>query len=337
MAKLPKREDLIYQEIETFKTYELTPCVAYEMAIRNQDVKDLLYDLDRLDKYKDKAMFVRVSNDEELSRSLKYFEMIEKDHKAFMDNFEDFQEIGMSHIAKLQEILENDLIENYRIYPKGYNRKILGMSEALGESFEYELSNELENEHNDGIQASRKVYDGFKIYQGLFFDKKKHFANHVLPNFKRQVNDEPILVTLDLSRPTEEIKAYISHMQKTLNSSKRRSIKLPSELRGETVEQADNISRMRTISEKGTIKTFNGMKAKSSFKFADMFFIYDALTNKKTELMIRTEISEYYQRKKYKTTEMSDTTFRLYRDIITDYIDNGRYKELIIGAKIVKN
>jgi hypothetical protein len=337
MAKLPKREDAIYQEIEKFKTYELTPCVAYEMAIRNQDVKDLLHNLDRLDKYKDKAMLVRVSNDEELSRSLRYFEMIEKDHKAFMDNFEDFQEIGMSHIAKLQEILENDLIENYRIYPKGYYRKTVGMSELLGERIENKSDNELGNYDDDSINASRRVYEGFKVYQGLYSDKKKHFANHILPNFKRQVNDEPILITLDLSRPIAEIEAYIAHMQKTLNSSKRRSIKLPSELRGETVEQADNISHMRIISEKGTIKTFNGIKAKSSFKFADMFFIYDALKNKKTELIIRTEISEYYQRQAHKTTEMSDTTFRLYRDIITDYIDNGRYKELIIGAKIVKS
>ena len=40
-AYLPKRSDTIYQEIESFEEYELTQCVAYEMAIRNEIVIDL--------------------------------------------------------------------------------------------------------------------------------------------------------------------------------------------------------------------------------------------------------------------------------------------------------
>ena len=38
MDKLPQRDDLIYKEIEEFQDYELTNCIAYEMAIRNKDV-----------------------------------------------------------------------------------------------------------------------------------------------------------------------------------------------------------------------------------------------------------------------------------------------------------
>ena len=37
MGNLPKRDDEIYKEIESFKDYELTQCVAYEMAIRSSD------------------------------------------------------------------------------------------------------------------------------------------------------------------------------------------------------------------------------------------------------------------------------------------------------------
>jgi len=36
-AYLPKRSDAIYQEIESFEEYELTQCVAYEMAVRNKN------------------------------------------------------------------------------------------------------------------------------------------------------------------------------------------------------------------------------------------------------------------------------------------------------------
>lgn len=38
MTQLPKRSDPIYKEIEEFKDYEYTNCIAYEMAIRNKEV-----------------------------------------------------------------------------------------------------------------------------------------------------------------------------------------------------------------------------------------------------------------------------------------------------------
>ncbi len=38
--KLPTRDDEIYKEIESFKNYELTQCIIYELAIRNKHVKE---------------------------------------------------------------------------------------------------------------------------------------------------------------------------------------------------------------------------------------------------------------------------------------------------------
>jgi len=37
-SRLPNRDDNIYKDIENFKSYELTYCVAYEMAIRNKEI-----------------------------------------------------------------------------------------------------------------------------------------------------------------------------------------------------------------------------------------------------------------------------------------------------------
>jgi hypothetical protein len=42
MDKLPQRDDPIYEEIEKFQDYELTECIAYEMAIRTFLVKEYL-------------------------------------------------------------------------------------------------------------------------------------------------------------------------------------------------------------------------------------------------------------------------------------------------------
>ena len=41
-SKLPKRSDEIYEVIENYKPYELTHCISYEMAVRNQEIKLLL-------------------------------------------------------------------------------------------------------------------------------------------------------------------------------------------------------------------------------------------------------------------------------------------------------
>jgi hypothetical protein len=46
MIELPKRRNegnpTIYEEIEQFKDYEFTNCIAFEMAIRNKEVKELI-------------------------------------------------------------------------------------------------------------------------------------------------------------------------------------------------------------------------------------------------------------------------------------------------------
>ena len=41
-SKLPRRGDEAYQIISSYEPYELTHCISYEMAIRNEDVKNLL-------------------------------------------------------------------------------------------------------------------------------------------------------------------------------------------------------------------------------------------------------------------------------------------------------
>ena len=59
MDNLPQRDDSNYKEIEEFQDYELTNCIAYEMAIRNTELKKLLkkivqYPLYEFSPYEDK-------------------------------------------------------------------------------------------------------------------------------------------------------------------------------------------------------------------------------------------------------------------------------------------
>ena len=56
MDKLPQRDDLIYKEIEEFQDYELTNCIAYEMAIRNKDAAKKIAILKRINNLKNKII-----------------------------------------------------------------------------------------------------------------------------------------------------------------------------------------------------------------------------------------------------------------------------------------
>ena len=42
IEQLPNRNDRNYKKIESFEEYELTNCIAYEMAIRNEEVIKLI-------------------------------------------------------------------------------------------------------------------------------------------------------------------------------------------------------------------------------------------------------------------------------------------------------
>ncbi len=82
MATLPKRSDEIYKEIESFEDYELTQCVAYEMAIRHDEVKNL-FDLIDID-----------------------LELLTEDLKLYKNNI------------KINEIYDKSLEEYDRLYQK---------------------------------------------------------------------------------------------------------------------------------------------------------------------------------------------------------------------------
>jgi len=69
-----KRDDAIYKEIEEFKDYELTQCIAYEMMIRNdefkkdrlniiEDVKPFMLKIDETEKERDKPSYTQAVDD----------------------------------------------------------------------------------------------------------------------------------------------------------------------------------------------------------------------------------------------------------------------------------
>ena len=348
-----------YVQVDNFEDYELTPCIAYEMAIRNQNVIDILVRLDKIkkmmseDKYSYKSYmsaeeFIIDSehNDEKLLKKeyAEYYKLIlrknasykiciEEDYKKFIDSTLDIcTEMNMMYLDILQKKLENDLIDNYLIYPEGYYRDIPGARFIYGEKItnsqkDLELSSTNKNEN---IIIHEAVYDEFIEVQGRYKSTEEYFINNIIPNFKRQVNDQnQVTIPINLSLPLNEISKYLKKVKKRVK------IKSGMEVLENELDLADNISNLTYVNEKtGKVKTVDGTTGENSQrKFADMLFIYDMYKQGKKELRIRIEISEYHEREFDKTTDISDTTFRKYRDIAIDYIENERYLELIRGRK----
>jgi hypothetical protein len=68
---------------------------------------------------------------------------------------------------------------------------------------------------------------------------------------------------------------------------------------------------------------------------ADMFYVYDCLKLGYSQRKIQNEVYSYYADKNIETKTMDSNTLRKYREIAFDYIERGRYKEMLTGIKEV--
>jgi len=352
------RTSIKYKEIDKFKTYELTPCIAYEMAIRNKDVIDIFAKLEKISKMisDDQWLFHRFLSKKEfkdfyniidesllekeykkyeflvMQKSATYTKLIEKDYKFFIDNYIDkCTELGITELVTLKEKLEYELINEYLIYPEGYHRVIPNASQLVTakitnkqnpiQAIKYDKS-------KDEIVYEEIIHEEFIERRGLYANSTKFFINNIIPNFKRQVNDQSqMTIPINLSLPLDEIIEYITIVKRKVKT------KSPLEILNAEFNKAFDLTNMKTTNTKSKEIALDATKGENpQHKLADMFFIYDMKQNGFTNTDIIYELDKYYKDKK---SNMSDNTIRIYLAIAKDYIENERYKELIKG-KIVK-
>lgn len=381
MANLLQRDDPRYKEIESFESYELTPCIAYEMAMRNKEVMRILEKLDYIKELQERHPYLTIftgrflSISDELSNKYKELalkdlnelrEILEKavdkektnkycpDWYDKFDNSIDGKQMNGAQINKyiygdlnikddetqlcddylriIVTELQNDLVSNYRVYPDGYVMNYQGADE--------DYLHEVNNKKFDNIgttfdgRTNESIQKGFCILQEINQNGNTYTINHIVPNFERKVNAEQILIALDLSRPIEEIEAYISHIKITLKNSDERIMKLSNELMGGQLEKAADILNMSYINSKGTKKTFESRwGSQLQQKFADMFFIYDAVNAGMKKSAILNNIDTYHDPDNKRKYSFHPDTYSKYLVIAKEYIENKKYLELITGAK----
>lgn len=303
MKKLPQRHDLIYKEIEEFQDYELTNCIAYEMAIRNKKAAKKLVILKRIETLKYKII------EKIRARTNNYYLSYRKYPIIFKDIMEEIlisrlkKEFGINY--NYSEIEENQIGIKFVRYTPLY-------SEAMREQLLSPFDKKFKHKTKTNFITKR----GYLIEQ--IYNKKREIKSAISSNFKRELrlnNTSSIKVELNPNLPKEELIAYISKIKDDFDKDNS-IIKTPLELLGETLEKSDN---------KKTPK-----KPKALI-YADWFYIYDYWKYEKTQG--KTDKDIFVALEVENNVLYKEDMLRKIRDKMKYFIDDLGYKELITGVK----
>ncbi|MFK5937080.1 MAG: hypothetical protein QM497_01675 [Sulfurimonas sp.] len=369
MINIPKRSDTIYKEIEEFEDYELTQCVAYEMAIRNE------YNLKLLDEIvgiytnnKEEDMYANINfEDKHQNKQLRILYKINSSEIIpFASNLEYFGGSGLDY----QDSIFNDnliFFEDNRIHKIIYDI-INDITIAEDGNKKRGLLSEntrviCDDILNENILEKRIFREGYFIRTSMSESQDYAFAqnledeyelssvedwknyledgavelkstNEIISNFKRP--KLKIHNTLLNKFPTlkvdlsKPLKEIIAYISHVKKDIEINNIiKAPIELIGEKLQKADNLM----CNDKGKCFDSRTILSKQQ-KIADMFYIYDCKKVKMTQRKIQNEVYNYYADTDINTSQTLDAkTLKKYLDISIEYIDKRRYRELSTGIE----
>lgn len=290
------RNDNHYKEIEEFEDYELTNCVAYEMAIRNNDyLKELLTIVEEYN-----LKFIQYSkgkySDENTDLALKVIHNKEIRDNAIYNTFisglmTSLRTVGINEFAKF-DLFKIDQIQHFEIIKylkKNYDKEELDLKEG---------------------EINIKIAEGFRIIQSGPVDKDETLLlkNEIIPDFKR-----PFLkfrigrhseTLLNLALPLDELTKYLEIIKNSIDKDK--LIKNPQELEEKILLEHNNKY---------------ALKRKKALLYADVFFAYDYFTEalKINKNLVKENIYEsidneilyYYDSNNIGGTHRQKTTYRI--------------------------
>lgn len=332
-----KRSDDDYLEIEQFKEYEFSWCIAFEMAKRDAELrKDTQRFIKFYKRHKIKIDFIPFS-----------VETFEKDfnyrlHRRAKVIFE----YGYDYFAQKYWLIPIDL------YYVTQDETALKMAEVYVHQFhhiEEEMPNErfslededgiffessvnLNNEHffqDKGIISDEDILEAiadFDIDPSLIESKIKVTENFSRPKLSIPATvNKNVHIELNLALPKNELLAYISKIKNRYDEDKN-IIKSAVELLGAELldagflevdsEQMYKKDRRKTMSE----------------KCADLFFIYDCNTNNLSMDYTLDHLNRYWNEERNAFPEQfQQKTYKRYLKLAKDFIENRKYQSLLIG------
>lgn len=358
-----KRSDRQYIEVEEFEDYELTQCIAYEMAARGEQHKNKANEVINFYKKNKEMIDLYISLRDEI------LQLSEVNHDKLIEANEKHREIVIL-IGEI-EIISKDTPYEYEEPRLGnefweIHDKCMGVANLLSreekaeifhspttsqiivnsliERKDYAISTYMTaEEDNCTIPIDPENQDcEYKAVETIedFYLYAKEEPNNVksditvIERFKRpKINIDELktldtTLTINLNRPLDEIIAFIKYIKNDMKNNN--LFKSPIEVLGLELKKADNL----ICNQKGE-KCFDprGILSKQE-KMADMFYIYDCLKLGYSQRKIQSEVYNYYADKGKDNTTLDPATLRKYRDIAIEYIDNQKYKEMVTGISI---
>lgn len=334
MNDLPKRNDKIYKEIEEFKDYELTYCVAYEMAIRNDEVKRLLEK-------------VFVNKDSELGDS---------------DTIKKLEDFGFTGEAMIFYILNNSsTCSSHMKYQRGIKNQIktdylYSKNEGLYNEYLTVIDNKVFLEYEDGniksislSEMSNKARTDIRISflrPRLFFKEAKNVSLHInlsLPHNELMKQMEEIIKNI---KSVKSIYEFFNQDLCQINSAKptKNYPKRP---------KAEQLADMFFIYDYATYRMKEVKEYNERYK-AELDEKLSFIKNDKTLTAKEKKIQEMEAKKEFIEAKseakiksicneddvcnqvglQGDSVYKYYL-AIKPYIEEKRYKELITGVSIL--
>lgn len=219
------RDSRRYEDIENFKDYELTNCIAFELAIRNKDVQrgiiEVLKIIDVLDCEPEDIVFEdeTIKNDilDKLEDKQNYLEFIHTKYLTYKYKID--LKNTINYLLENLQALElfffcNNDDEKYEEIPKYEIKPDFLNSIDLNCYYESKISN----------SSSVHSYDNKNILSIFQNSRSEHFITQKLsrpkltePNdLKRSVH----ILDIDLNSPLDEIKSYIEEIYNSYHSTK---------------------------------------------------------------------------------------------------------------------
>ena len=340
----------IYIEIDNLKDYELTNCIAYEMAIRNKELLTLLYNL-HFSTSQDQINKIVRTLDQEFyfnTNCINYFNS--SFHFKYIEIFA--PELNLEKVNKQDVKFYN--IEDNTLNLNQYSKNYVETASDFNNNF---LGFKLKTDPTT-MNTELLLYDFSR--PTLSTKKEKELLFEINPNFPKNETLNYVKHVLDiLSEISNNNKIYSNAKMNEHTIQQLLQIKDNSKLQNKVNTKSQSLRAKR---KKEELQKYELPKITKQNIFANQFLIYDYITYKskkdpETKIMtmyenINAMINLFVQKKfmdlnggeddkKFETKEkkedifyhldssIDDKTIKKYYSNIQDYIENKKYISLI--------
>jgi len=347
--KPPSRFDDTYKGIEQFKDYELTQCIAYEMAKRNPQVREMVKEATRLCIFKPEEVsqewadkFNNVTSEEEMNRVLLEYICAKPDRQRRL-------EAAVALDKKIKELSFFSFppevgVELDAMITNPYFRQSMNIGSQLSMA---------QNSPSIDVKSIKDMYndDGtVKTKTGAVIEYAKLF-----PAFHRQQPTIPpsaskeLYLRINLALPEEDLTAFIRELKKAYEKGKGEVFRVPTPLDMAVGIDKEIFNIQIKMKKRGAKANLDMPEKARQEVYTDLLFLYDVFQSqafkKKGERLeyFKSEIIDYYATKVMKyhgkkdidefsdyIATPNDQTIRRLLDVMRSYIDDFGYKKLLV-------